>query len=48
MNYREILTEVFDAVEAGSCLGQVSSYIPELAGCQSQTFWGLFNYHQPC
>jgi glutaminase len=38
MNYREILTEVFDAVEAESCLGQVSSYIPELAGVNHKHF----------
>ncbi|KAF0238408.1 MAG: hypothetical protein FD181_1058 [Prolixibacteraceae bacterium] len=38
MNYGEIITEVFNAVEVENCGGQVSSYIPELAGVNPKHF----------
>jgi glutaminase len=38
MNYQEIITEIFNTVDAESCGGQVSSYIPELANVDPNHF----------
>ncbi len=38
MNYREIITDVFNTIETENCGGQVSTYIPELAGIDPRHF----------
>lgn len=41
MNYSKIITEIYNTVNAESCGGVVSDYIPELAGVNSDHF-GVF------